>query len=123
MNTKRMSRRTLRGPPRPCQSHLHAGWLAGVASGVGCGYVESVATERDRAHFEAIATAEAQSDEERIDRAAKTPPGERMLLGIDLGLQFAWTPAHLAEADAEADGQMELARRRIALGLSRDRRE
>jgi hypothetical protein len=82
-----------------------------------------MATRRDRAHFEAIAAAEVQSDDERIERAAKTPPGQRMLLGIELGMQIAWTPAHLAEVDAEADGQMELARRRIAMGLSRERRE
>ena len=102
-------------------THAVTRWLSEWRAGSGTGMLHPMATERDRAHFEAVATAEAQSDEERIARAAKTPPGERMLLGIELGLQFAWTPAHLAEADAEADGQMELARRRIALGLPRDR--
>lgn len=40
-----------------------------------------------------------------------------MILGCELGAEIAWTPAVLAEIDARADGQMELARRRIALGL------
>lgn len=96
--------------------------MPGLASGAACEYLGRVVTQRDRDHFAAIAAAEAQSEEERIARAAETPPGERMLLGIELGLLVTWTPAHLAEADAEADGQMELARRRIALGLSRGRR-
>jgi hypothetical protein len=79
--------------------------------------VVSCATPRDRAHFEAIAVAEAASEEERIARALATPPGERMTRGIELGVELPWTPAVLAEVDARADGQIELARRRVALGL------
>jgi hypothetical protein len=75
------------------------------------------ATSRDRDHFSAIAAAEAKTEEERLARAVTTPPGERMLLGIELGAEVPWTPAVLAEIDARADGQAELARRRIALGL------
>jgi hypothetical protein len=69
------------------------------------------------AHFEAIGEAEEGEEETRIDRACATPPGERMLAGIRLGMQLPWTRAVLAEVDAQTDGQMELARRRIALGL------
>ncbi len=75
------------------------------------------ATRKDLAHFEAIAAAERESEEERIARALEVPPGERMLLGLALGAEAPWTPAHLAEADAAADGQIEIARRRVARGL------
>jgi hypothetical protein len=40
-----------------------------------------------------------------------------MLAGIRLGMQLPWTRAVLAEVDAQTDGQMELARRRIALSI------
>ena len=43
--------------------------------------------------------------------------GERVLIGFRLGAEAPWTPAHLAELDARCDGQMELARRGITLGL------
>lgn len=79
--------------------------------------VTNVATPKDLAHFAAIRTAEEASEEDRLRRAAETPPGERMLRGSRLGAELPWTPALLAEADARADGQMELARRRIAMGL------
>lgn len=75
------------------------------------------ATPEHRAHFEAVAAAEAAEEEERYVRAARTPPGERMEAGIRLGTMLPLTPPLLAEIDARADGQMELARRRIALGL------
>jgi hypothetical protein len=77
-----------------------------------------VATSRDFAHFAAIAAAEAAEEEERFLRASRTPPGERILMGMQLGAELPVTPALLADIDAPADGQMELARRRIALGLS-----
>lgn len=77
------------------------------------------ATPSDRAHFAAIAAAEEAAEEERYRRAARTPPGERILEGIRLGAALPASPAVLAELDARADGQMELARRRIALGLGR----
>jgi hypothetical protein len=73
--------------------------------------------ERDRRHFAAIAEAERQSEEDRIDDSLRTPPGERILEGLRLGRVVRLTPAHLAEIDAQADGQMELSRRRLALGL------
>ena len=76
-----------------------------------------IASARDLAHFEAIAAGERAEEEARITRATETPPGERMLAGIKLGAALGWSPALLAEIDAQADGQMELARRRIALGL------
>lgn len=79
----------------------------------------NVASSRDHAHFAAIAAAEALSGDERIARAIATPPGERMALGIELGIALPWTPAIVAEIDARTDAQGELARRRIALGLSR----
>ncbi len=82
----------------------------------------SKASESDRRHFEAIAAGERESELERIERAARTPPGERILEGAELAARMPWTPAHLAELDARADGQMELARRRIALGLGLDGR-
>jgi hypothetical protein len=75
------------------------------------------ASPRDRAHFAAIAKAEEQSEEERIEDALRTSPAERMRAGFEMGVIAWWTPAHLAELDARTDGQMELARRRIALGL------
>ncbi len=75
------------------------------------------ASERDLAHFAAIAAAEAAEEEERFARAARTPPGDRMLAGIRMDAQLPMTPAILAEIDARADGQMELARRRVALGI------
>lgn len=76
------------------------------------------ATDSDRAHFAAIAEGERRSEEERIERAIATPPGERILEGFRLAGESPWTPAHLAELDARTDDQMELARRRIALGLN-----
>jgi hypothetical protein len=76
-----------------------------------------VATPADHAHFAAIAHAEAAEEEARFARAARTPPGERILTGMKLGANLPLTPPLLAEIDARADGQMELARRRIALGL------
>ena len=75
------------------------------------------ASARDRRHFEAIAAGEARAAEERIEQALRTSPGERIVMGFQLGAEAPWTPAHLAELDARSDGQMELARRRIALGL------
>jgi len=75
------------------------------------------ASSGDRAHFAAIAAAEEQSEDARYEAAARTPPGERILAGFAMSVEELWTPAHLAELDARTDGQMELARRRIALGL------
>lgn len=77
------------------------------------------ATPKDRAHFAAIAAAESDAEEDSFRRAAVTPPGERMLQGFKLGAVMRWNAAFLAEVDARADGQMELARRRIALSLGR----
>ena len=74
-------------------------------------------TDRDRAHFAAIAEGERASEDERIARALLQTPSERILEGFALGLELPWTPAILAEMDAVADGQMELARRRVALNL------
>jgi len=76
------------------------------------------ATPLDWAHFQTVAASERESEEERIKDALSTTPGERILAGFRLGHAGPWTPAHLAEADAQADGQMELARRRLALGLN-----
>ena len=81
------------------------------------------ASARDRRHFEAIAAGEARAEEDRIEQALRTPAGERMLTGFRLGAEAPWTAAHLAELDARSDGQMELARRRIALGLGVARTE
>ena len=78
------------------------------------------ATSHDVAHFAAIRAAKESEEEASFERAVKTPPGERMLRGISLGATLTLTPAILAEIDARADGQMELARRRIALGLTSD---
>ncbi|GIW41436.1 MAG: hypothetical protein KatS3mg076_2013 [Candidatus Binatia bacterium] len=77
----------------------------------------SRATPEDFAHFRAIAQAEAESEADRIGRAARSDPGQRLLEGFRLGRLSLWTPAVLAEMDARADGQVELARRRVALGL------
>jgi hypothetical protein len=79
------------------------------------------ATQADWAHFAAIAAAEAESEREAFGEAARTPPGTRILAGAALGGLVSWTPAHLAEVDARADGQMELARRRFARSLTRRR--
>jgi hypothetical protein len=84
--------------------------------------MSDAATPRDFAHFAAIAAAAAEAEEDRIARALETPPGERMRRGIELGAEVPWTPAVLAEIDARADEQMELARRRVALGLGSNRR-
>jgi hypothetical protein len=78
------------------------------------------ATDADRAHFRAIAEAEAESEDERFTRAAAEPPGPRMLAGHELGRALPRTPASIAESDARADGQMEIARRRVARGLGSD---
>jgi hypothetical protein len=75
------------------------------------------ASARDRRHFEAVAEGEGRTEEERIERALRTAAGERVLEGLRLAAEAPWTPAHLAELDARTDEQMELARRRIALGL------
>jgi len=85
-------------------------------------YVRRSASPRDFAHFAAIGSAEAETEEQRFIHAARTPPGERLLTGLRLGAELPITPVLLAEIDARADGQMELARRRIALGLARKRR-
>jgi hypothetical protein len=79
------------------------------------------ATARDRAHLAAIAAGERLSETERIERALATTPGERILEGFRLGAEAPWTAAHLAELDARTDGEMELARRRIALGRDAER--
>jgi len=79
------------------------------------------ATATERGHFAAIAEGERRSAEERIEQALATDPGERVLEGLRLGAAAPWTPAHLAELDARTDGQMELARRRIARGLGGER--
>jgi hypothetical protein len=76
-----------------------------------------LSTPRDVEHFATIGAAEAAEEDERLARAARTPPGERILMGLQMGAELPFTPALLAEIDARADGQMELARRRIALGL------
>jgi|JRYF01.1.fsa_nt_gb hypothetical protein len=76
------------------------------------------ASPRDLAHFAAVGRAEVETEEERFAEAATTPAGERMLTGLKLGSRIPLTPAVLAEMDACADGQMELARRRVALGIS-----
>jgi hypothetical protein len=78
-----------------------------------------MATRRDLAHFAAISSAEAEAEAERITSALLTPPGERMVAGLELGAEAPWSGAHLAEIDARADGQAELARRRVALGLGK----
>lgn len=77
-------------------------------------------TSKDRAHFAAIAAGEAENEVERIELALRLSPGERILIGFRLAAEAPWTPAHLADIDARADGQMELARRRIVLGLRSD---
>lgn len=81
----------------------------------------SGASARDRAHFAAIAAGAAEDEEERYARAAATPPGARMIEGIRLGSEMPLSPAQRAEIDARADGQMEISRRRIALGLDEQR--
>jgi len=73
---------------------------------------------RDLAHFAAVAAAEAAEENERFAQAERMGPGERILRGMRLAGMLPLTPSLLAEMDARADGQMELARRRIALGLS-----
>jgi len=83
--------------------------------------MKSSASARDFAHFAAIALAEEESEEQRFLHAARTPPGERVLTGLRLGAALPMTPPLLAEIDARADGQMELARRRIALALTNKR--
>jgi hypothetical protein len=85
--------------------------------------MNDVATPRDVAHFAAIAAAEGEAEEERIARALDTPAGERIRRGIELGAELPWTPAILAEIDARADGQIELARRRVALSLGSSARK
>ena len=74
-------------------------------------------TPADRAHFAVIAEVERQNELDRIDDALCTPPGERILMGLRLGRRGPRTPAHLAEDDARADGQMELRRRALARGI------
>jgi hypothetical protein len=85
-----------------------------VAIGAASGYREAGGHAARPGSLRAIAEAKQQSEEERIDWALRNSPGERILPGFELGREIAWTPARLAEADAQADGQMELARRRIA---------
>lgn len=65
-------------------------------------------------HFEAIARGQ---DDEAASQPLPTNPVERILIGARLGGVLPLTRAILAEMDANADGQMELARRRIAMGL------
>lgn len=77
------------------------------------------ATDEDRAHFAAIARAMREDEDERIARALDMTPGQRILLGFELAAEAPWTPARLAELDAETDGEIELARLRVARGLGR----
>jgi hypothetical protein len=93
--------------------------MAAVARPCYLDAMQRPASPRDFAHFAAIAAAEAESEEQRFARAARLPPGERMLVGLRLGAELPMTPAVLAEIDARADGQMELARRRLALARPR----
>lgn len=76
------------------------------------------ARKADRAHFVAIGAAEEQSEAERIEAALRTPPAERMRRGFELADAMPLSPAQLAEIDAMADGQIELARRRVARRLA-----
>lgn len=92
-------------------------WRRGPNYGIIAGVLTRVASAEDLAHFAAIGAAEEAEEEARIARACETPPGERILVGIRLGAELPWTPALIAELDARADGQMEIARRRISLGL------
>jgi len=75
------------------------------------------ASASDREHFEEIARATEAQETDSYARAAACPPGAGMLVGLRLGLLLPKSPAIMAEDDARADGQMELARRRLALGL------
>jgi hypothetical protein len=84
--------------------------------------VPTSAKPSDIAHFAVVGRVEAEAEDERIARAAVTPPGERILAGFRMGTALPMTPELLAEIDSRADGQMELARRRIALGLTSKQR-
>lgn len=79
-----------------------------------------MAKPEDIAHFNAISIAMDADERERTERADNMSPGDRILMGVKMGRETPWTGAHLAEIDARADGQMELARRRIALGIVRE---
>jgi len=79
----------------------------------------TVATPRDLAHFAAVGAAEVAEEAERFARAGRTAPGERIVAGMRMGSALPLTPEMLAEIDARADGQMEIARRRLALGLGK----
>jgi hypothetical protein len=82
-------------------------------------FMKRSASVRDFAHFAAIGSAEAETEEQRFARAARMPPGEGILIGLRLGAELPMTPALLVEIDARVDGEMELARRRVALALAR----
>ncbi len=76
------------------------------------------ATQKDRAHIAAIAEATRAEEEQAIAAAAAMTPSERLAAGFALMDDAPWTPAQLAQIDADADSQMELARRRVAMGLT-----
>ena len=102
-------------------AHLDSRQLAALRCAPSTGWYDRPmvrATQADWDHFAAIAEAEAESERDAFAEAARTPPGERILEGARLGALVTWTPAHLAEIDARVDGEMELARRRVARSLT-----
>ena len=80
--------------------------------------MRSAATPEDLAHFAAIRAAEETAEEERFQRAAETPPGNGCSPACASERGHGAHATGSAEIDARTDGQMELARRRIALGLT-----
>ncbi len=74
--------------------------------------------DKSQQHFAAIAATERDSERQRIQQATQMTPEERILAGLELARSVHWTKAHWAELDRQTDGQLELARRRIALNLT-----
>lgn len=74
-------------------------------------------SERERAHFEAIARAKREERRERAREAAAAHPVQKMIEGLELGAAMPTTPEREALLDRRALGQAELYARARRLGL------
>ena len=71
------------------EGRADAGRVAPVGSGAPLEYpCDDMVSEKDRAHFQCIAEAEAELNEEAVRAAARRPPGDNIALGFALS-EFA----------------------------------
>ena len=76
-------------------------------------------TSRDRRHFERIAAAKRDEQEERMREAAREPAMKRIIEGLELGYAAPVSAESDALLEERARGQGQLAARARRLGLLR----